>query len=280
MRTLHTADITKRVAQSVVHLNANLAPDLRSALKNAAGSEISPIGKTVFDMIEENLVLAEEKQRPVCQDTGMVVAFVTCGQDVHVEGGSLEEAIHQGVREGYTQGYLRKSVVADPLDRTNTGDNTPAVIHYRIVPGETFEITLTAKGFGSENKSRLKMLMPSDGEAGVIDFVLEAIEQGAPFACAPVIVGVGIGGTFEKSALLAKEALLLPMGYRNENPRYARMEETIIEKSNASGIGPMGMGGLNTVLDVRLRSFPTHIAGLPVAVNMCCYVNRHEKVVF
>ena len=280
MRTLNTDDITRRVAKAVIDMNANLSPDIKSAIDAARDKEGSPIGQTVFDMIEENLALAETKQRPICQDTGMVVAFVTCGQDVHVEGGSLEEAIQQGVSQGYTEGYLRKSIVADPLDRTNTGDNTPAIVYYRIVPGEIFEITLTAKGFGSENKSRLTMLTPSDGEAGVVDFVLDTIERGAPFACAPVIVGVGIGGTFEKSALLAKEALLLPMGYRNENSRYARMESEIIRKGNALGIGPMGMGGRNTVLDVRVKAFPTHIAGLPVAVNMCCYVNRHKKVVF
>ena len=280
MRTIYTDDITKRVARAVIDMNANLAPDIKLALKAASENEVSPIGNTVFDMIEENLDLAERKQRPICQDTGMVVAFVTCGQDAHIDGGSLEDAIQRGIRQGYTEGFLRKSVVADPLDRINTGDNTPAVIYYRIVPGDIFEITLTAKGFGSENKSRQKMLTPSDGEEGVIDFVLETIEGGAPFACAPVIVGVGVGGTFEKSALLAKEALLLPMGYRNENARYARMETEIIRKSNALGIGPMGMGGSNTILDARIKSFPTHIAGLPVAVNMCCYVNRHKKVVF
>ena len=280
MRTIHVADITSRVAKTVIEMNANLSPDIKSAIISASEKEASPIGRDVFDMMEENLALAEKKQRPICQDTGMNVAFVTFGQDVLIDGGSLEESIQQGVRQGYNIGYLRKSIVADPLDRENTGDNTPAVIYYRIVPGEDFEITLTAKGFGSENKSRLKMLTPSDGEAGVIDFVLDTIERGAPFACAPVIVGVGIGGTFEKSAMMAKEALLLPMGYRNDNLRYARMETEIIQKSNALGIGPMGMGGVNTVLDVRIKTFPTHIAGLPVAVNMCCYVNRHKKVVF
>lgn len=280
MKEVETAEITEKIAQACVTMNAHLGDDKLSALKKAAQTEVSPTGCGVLNLINENIDVAGKRERPICQDTGMVVAFVTLGQDVHIVGGGLEDAIQAGVRRGYKDGYLRKSVVSDPLLRVNTNDNTPAVVYYKVVPGDTFEITLMAKGFGSENTSAIKMLKPAEGTQGVIDFVLDTIEKGAPNACAPIVVGVGLGGTFEKAALLAKEALADPIDGHNAKPHLRQLEETLYDKANDLGIGPMGMGGVTTVLGVNIRDYPTHIAGLPAAVNICCYVDRHVTLAF
>lgn len=278
MKIIQTDVIEEKIAKLCIDINAELNPDVLDALRAAEASEISETGQNVLALIHQNIDLARERHRPICQDTGMAIVFVKLGQDVHIEGGSLEDAIQAGVRKGYAEGFLRKSVVADPLLRTNTNDNTPAIIHYRIVEGETLEITVMAKGFGSENTSALKMLKPSDDIEGVKNFVLETIKKGAPNACAPIIVGVGLGGTFEKAALLSKEALAIPLNQQHTKTHLAMLEQEILTRANALGIGPMGMGGLNTVLGVHILDYPTHIAGLPVAVNLCCYVDRHGKV--
>lgn len=280
MKEVDTTEITAQLADLCVTINAELNTDIRKSLTRAENDEVSPTGRDVLSLIHQNIAIAEERHRPICQDTGMAVVFVKIGQEVHITGGSLEEAIQMGVRQGYGRGYLRKSVVSDPLLRKNTEDNTPAVVYYKVVPGDELEITLMAKGFGSENTSAVKMLKPAEGEAGVISFVLDTIKKGAPNACAPVVVGVGIGGTFEKAALLSKEALMDPIDGQNPKPHLKALETLIFKRANDFGIGPMGMGGTTTVLGVNIRDFPTHIAGLPVAVNMCCYVDRHGRVCF
>lgn len=280
MKNVRVEDISKKIAECCIDINSSLSDDMIKCLKKAEQIEKSENGRNILDLIEKNIKLAKKNHRPICQDTGMDVVFVKYGQDVHIEGGSLEDAINEGIRAGYCNGYLRKSVVSDPIIRQNSNDNTPAVIHYQIVPGNQLEITIMPKGFGSENTSALKMLKPSDGIEGVFDFVYETIEKGAPNACAPIIVGVGIGGTFEKAAVLAKKALTIPVGTHNSKSHLAKLEKDLYIKANNSGIGPMGMGGINTVLGVNILDYPTHIAGLPVAVNICCYVNRHGKVVF
>jgi len=269
--------IIDHVAEMCIEANTHLSADMREGLLRARGSEESVNGKEILDTMLCNFEIAKTKNIPICQDTGMVVMFVTFGQDLTIEGGSLEEALQAGVAKGYQEGYLRKSVVADPFIRTNTGNNTPAVIHYQVVPGDRLKIKILPKGFGSENTSALKMLKPSDGMAGVKDFVLKTVETGSPNACAPIVVGVGVGGTMEKAALMAKEALGRPLGEHNRLDHIEALEDYLLEASNALGIGPMGLGGINTVLGVNVEVFPTHIAGLPVAVNISCYVNRHVE---
>ncbi len=263
-----------------IEANHFLAPDMDRAMKDAVQSERSDLGKRILCQLQENLKIAREDMIPVCQDTGMAVIFAEIGQEVHFEGGNLEDAIQEGVRQGYTDGYLRKSVVKDPLIRENTKDNTPAVIYYEIVPGDEVKLTVAPKGFGSENMSRVFMLKPADGIEGVKDAVLTAVKDAGPNACPPMVVGVGIGGTFEKCALLAKKALTRPVNIRSRIPYVKELEEELYEKLNRLGIGPGGLGGSTTVLAVNINTYPTHIAGLPVAVNICCHVNRHaERVI-
>ena len=248
---------------------------MEEALKAAAQSEKAPLGKQILGQLKENLEIAAEEMIPICQDTGMAVLFVEIGQEVHIEGGSLTEALQEGVRRGYTEGFLRKSVVKDPLIRENTKDNTPAVIHYNLVEGDDMKITVAPKGFGSENMSRIFMLKPADGEEGVKEAILTAVKDAGPNACPPMVVGVGIGGTFEKCALLAKKALTRPVNERSHIPYVKAMEEELLARINQTGIGPGGLGGSTTALAVNINTYPTHIAGLPVAVNICCHVNRH-----
>ena len=255
--------------------NYYLSEDMKDVLCQAAEKEESPLGCQILNQLKENLDIAGEKQIPICQDTGMAVVFASVGQDVRIEGGVLSDAINEGVRRGYTEGYLRKSVVKDPFIRENTKDNTPAVIHYDIVPGDTLTLTLAPKGFGSENMSRIFMLKPADGMEGAKEAILSAVKEAGPNACPPVVVGVGIGGTFEKAALMAKQALTRKAGEHSEIPYVKEMEEELLEKINGLGIGPAGLGGTVTALAVNINTYPTHIAGLPVAVNMCCHVNRH-----
>lgn len=275
MRTVNVDKVTEAVREMCINANYFLSPDMRKKLKEAAEQEESPLGKQILCQLQENLQIAGEDQIPICQDTGMAVIFLEIGQEVHFEGGDLTEAVNEGVRRGYTEGYLRKSVVGDPLIRENTKDNTPAVIHYEIVPGDQVKITVAPKGFGSENMSRIFMLKPADGPEGVKEAILSAVREAGPNACPPVIVGVGIGGTFEKSALMAKKALTRPADQRAEIPWIRDMEEELMKKINGLGIGPGGLGGRVTALAVNINTYATHIAGLPVAVNMCCHVNRH-----
>lgn len=275
MRTVLTSEITRQIKQMCIEANYSLSPDMKQALEDAAQSEQSSLGKRILCQLQENLKIAEQETIPICQDTGMAVIFVEIGQDVHLEGKSLEQAIHEGVRQGYTQGYLRKSVVGDPLLRENTKDNTPAVIHYEIVPGDTLRLTVAPKGFGSENMSRVFMLKPADGVEGVKEAVLKAVADAGPNACPPMVVGVGIGGTFEKCALMAKKALLRSIGQHSEIAHVKELEEELLSEINKLGIGPGGLGGVTTALAVNIDTYPTHIAGLPVAVNICCHVNRH-----
>ena len=279
MREVEVSRITQVVRDLCIEANLKLSPDMEEAVRQAAKKESSALGAQILTRLGENLTLAENEDIPICQDTGMAVVFIGLGQDVHLTGGGLTEAVNEGVRRGYTEGYLRKSVVRDPVIRENTGDNTPAVLHVEIVPGEEVRITVAPKGFGSENMSRLFMLKPADGEEGILDAVVGAVRDAGPNACPPVVVGVGIGGTMEKCALLAKEALLVPAGKRAEEAHIARMEKELLARINALDIGPAGLGGDVTALDVHIRSYPTHIAGLPVAVNMCCHVNRHASAV-
>lgn len=276
MREISSDIITQTIAQMCIEANHHLTPDMEKALINAGESEISPLGKQVLSQLRENLKIADEDMIPICQDTGMAVVFVEMGQEVHITGASLSDAINEGVRKGYTEGYLRKSVVGDPLERVNTGDNTPAVIHYDIVPGDSFKLTVAPKGFGSENMSRVFMLKPAEGIEGVKNAVLTAVNDAGPNACPPMVVGVGIGGTFEKAAILAKRALLRPAGEHSEIPYVSDLEKELLEKINKSGIGPGGLGGRMTALAVNVLTYPTHIAGLPVAINICCHVNRHS----
>ncbi|WP_029231485.1 fumarate hydratase [Butyrivibrio sp. VCB2006] len=275
MREINVAEVTKTVRQMCIDVNYELSEDMQAALKKAQNEEESELGKTIFSKLQENLVIAKEDQIPICQDTGMAVFFFKIGQDVHFVGGNLTDAINEGVRQGYTDGYLRKSVVGDPLIRKNTGDNTPAVVHYDIVPGDGVTITCAPKGFGSENMSRVFMLKPADGEEGVKNAIVQSVLDAGPNACPPMVVGVGIGGTFEKCAEMAKEALTRPVGQHSEIDYVKDMEEEVLNRINATGIGPAGLGGKITALAVNINTYATHIAGLPVAVNICCHVNRH-----
>ena len=275
IRTVNTEDIVKNIKEMCIEANHYLSKDMDKALKDATVSEKSELGKKILNQLQENLKIADEEMIPICQDTGMAVIFLEVGQDVHFEGMAIEDAVNEGVRQGYTEGYLRKSVVGDPIIRENTKDNTPAVIHYSIVPGDKVIITMAPKGFGSENMSRVFMLKPADGIEGVKNAILTAVKDAGPNACPPMVVGVGIGGTFEKCALMAKEALTREAGSHSEIPYVKDLEEELLEKINGLGIGPGGLGGTTTAMAVNINTYPTHIAGLPVAVNICCHVNRH-----
>lgn len=281
MKNIQVSEIAKNIKEMCIEVNHCLSSDMKELLYQAAEKEESSLGVQILNQLKENLTIAQEDNIPICQDTGMAVVFLEIGQDVHFEGGNLEEAVNEGVREGYREGYLRKSVVKDPLIRENTKDNTPAVIHYSIVPGEQVKITLAPKGFGSENMSRVFMLKPADGIEGVKEAVLTAVQDAGPNACPPMVVGVGIGGTFEKCALMAKQALARPADEEAKVPYVKELEKELLEKINRLGIGPAGLGGTTTALAVNINTYPTHIAGLPVAVNICCHVNRHiTRVIF
>lgn len=275
MRIINTEEITKNIKEMCIEANHYLSVDMNEALERAASEEKSSLGRQILGQLEDNLKIAAQDRIPICQDTGMAVVFMEIGQDVHVEGGILTDAVNEGVREGYQEGYLRKSVVGDPIIRENTRDNTPAVIHYNVVPGDKIKITVAPKGFGSENMSRIFMLKPADGIEGVKDAVVLAVKDAGPNACPPMVVGVGIGGTFEKCALMAKEALARPVNERSGIPYVCELEKELLDRINQSGIGPGGLGGKTTALAVNINTYPTHIAGLPVAVNICCHVNRH-----
>ena len=275
IRTVNTDDIVKNIKEMCIEANHYLSKDMDKAMKDATASEKSELGKKILNQLQENLKIADEEMIPICQDTGMAVIFLEVGQDVHFEGMAIEEAVNEGVRQGYTEGYLRKSVVGDPIIRENTKDNTPAVIHYSIVPGDKVKITLAPKGFGSENMSRVFMLKPADGIEGVKNAILTAVKDAGPNACPPMVVGVGVGGTFEKCAILAKKALTRPVDEHSDIPYVRELEEEMLEKINKLGIGPGGLGGTTTALAVNVNTYATHIAGLPVAVNICCHVNRH-----
>ena len=278
MRNIQATQVTDVVRRLCIEANCHLTDDLKACITACRACETFPVAQGILDQIIENYQIADTNNVPVCQDTGMACVFVDVGQDVHVEG-SLEDAIHEGVKQGYAEGYLRKSVVRDPLDRVNTGDNTPAMIYYNLVPGDQIKITVAPKGFGSENMSQIKMLKPSDGLQGVKDFVLKVVEEAGPNPCPPIVVGVGIGGTFDKAAYLAKKALLRPVDSHHEEPFYADLEDELLEKINALGIGPQGFGGKTTALKVNIEKMSTHIAGLPVAVNINCHVTRHQSEV-
>lgn len=275
MRTIEVSTVTEQIKEMCIEANHFLTKDMKQAMDGAVQTEKSPLGRQILQQLQENLQIAGEDMIPICQDTGMAVIFMEIGQEVHFTGGSLEEAIHEGVRRGYAEGYLRKSVVKDPLIRENTKDNTPAVIHYEIKPGDQVRITVAPKGFGSENMSRVFMLKPADGIEGVKNAILTAVKDAGPNACPPMVVGVGIGGTFEKCALMAKRALTREAGEHSAILYVKEMEEELLERINRSGIGPGGLGGFTTALAVNIDTYPTHIAGLPVAVNICCHVNRH-----
>lgn len=275
MRTIETEEITRNIREMCIEANHFLSADMKQALSQAAQEEESALGKQILEQLQDNLRIAGEDMIPICQDTGMTVVFLEIGQEVHFAGGDLTSAVNEGVRQGYTEGYLRKSVVKDPLLRENTKDNTPAVIHSEIVPGEQVKITVAPKGFGSENMSRVFMLKPADGIEGVKDAVLTAVKDAGSNACPPMVVGVGIGGTFEKCALMAKHVLTRPLAQRSEIPYVRELEEEMLRRINQTGIGPGGLGGTTTALAVNIETYPTHIAGLPVAVNICCHVNRH-----
>lgn len=275
MRVIQTTEIIKNLKEMCMEANYYLADDMKKALKGAQNQEKNPLGKQILDQLEENLKIAGQEKIPICQDTGMAVVFAKIGQDVHIEGGFIGDAINEGVRQGYVEGYLRKSVVKDPFLRENTKDNTPAIIHYEMVPGDKLELTVAPKGFGSENMSRIFMLKPADGMEGAKEAILEAVKDAGPNACPPFVIGVGIGGTFEKAALMAKKALTRKAGEHSELSHIKEMEEEMLHRINALGIGPAGLGGTVTALAVNINTYPTHIAGLPVAVNMCCHVNRH-----
>ena len=269
MRTIQASEITETIKEMCIEANHFLTRDMADAMRRAAENEKAPLGKQILNQLQDNLAIAGEDMIPICQDTGMTVVFLEVGQDVHIEGGSIGDAVNEGVRRGYVDGFLRKSVVKDPLIRENTRDNTPAVIHYEIVPGESLRITVAPKGFGSENMSRVFMLKPADGIEGVKNAILTAVRDAGPNACPPMVVGVGIGGTFEKCALLAKKALTRAVDERSEIPYVRELEEEMLEKINQTGIGPGGLGGSTTALAVNINTYPTHIAGLPVAVNIC-----------
>ena len=275
MRTIDVAEITRNIKEMCIEANHFLAQDMDEAMKKAVETEQAPLGKQILNQLQDNLKIAGEDMIPICQDTGMAVIFVEIGQDVHFVNGVLEAAINEGVRQGYVDGYLRKSVVKDPLIRENTKDNTPAIIHYEMKPGEEVKITVAPKGFGSENMSRVFMLKPADGIEGVKNAILTAVKDAGPNACPPMVVGVGIGGTFEKCALMAKKALTRPVDTRSDISYVRELEEEMLQTINRTGIGPGGLGGTTTALAVNINTYPTHIAGLPVAVNICCHVNRH-----
>ena len=275
MRTVNVSEITEQIKEMCIEANHYLSEDMKNALSESEKQEKSPLGKQILCQLQENLKIASEDMIPICQDTGMAVIFLEIGQDVHLEGGPLEDAVNEGVRQGYKEGYLRKSVVRDPIERENTKDNTPAVIHYEIVAGDRIRITVAPKGFGSENMSRVFMLKPADGIEGVKEAVLTAVRDAGPNACPPMVVGVGIGGTFEKCALMAKKALTREVGKHSDIPYVKELEEELLTKINQLGIGPGGLGGTTTAFAVNINTYPTHIAGLPVAVNICCHVNRH-----
>ncbi len=279
MRQIHVKQIINTIENLCIEANYYLNADIKSALKNGLVKEASPIGTEIIEKILENAKIASDKQMPICQDTGMAVIFIDIGQNVHIEGGDLTTAINEGVRRGYEKGYLRKSVVRDPLRRVNTEDNTPAIIHYNIIPGEKIKITVAPKGFGSENMSSLKMLKPSDGVDGVINFVVETVKNAGANPCPPMVIGVGIGGTMEKAATLAKKAVIRSIDNRNEDDYYRKLEGKLLEKINNLGIGPQGLGGTTTAIAVNIEVFSTHIAGLPVAVNINCHATRHAEAV-
>ena len=275
IREIPVHQISRNICQMCIEANISLSSDMQKGLARAGKEEISPLGKKVLEQLEENLEIAGQEQIPICQDTGMAVVFLEVGQDVHLIDGDLREAVNEGVRRGYREGYLRKSVVRDPILRENTGDNTPAVLYVKLVPGDQIKITLAPKGFGSENMSRIFMLKPADGLDGVREAILTAVREAGPNACPPMVVGVGIGGTFEKCALMAKEALTRDLDSASEIPWVADLEREMLAKINGLGIGPGGLGGRVTAMGVNINTYPTHIAGLPVAVNICCHVNRH-----
>lgn len=275
VRSVNVELLTDNIKEMCIQANHYLAPDMDKAMKTACAKETKPLAKQILGQLLENLDIAGKDMIPICQDTGMAVVFLKIGQDVHFEGGSVEEAVNEGVRRGYEEGYLRKSVVGDPLLRVNTKDNTPAIIHYELVPGDQVEITVAPKGFGSENMSKIYMLKPADGVEGVKDAIVSAVREAGPNACPPVVVGVGIGGTFEKAAILAKKALTREVGTHSELEHIRELEEELLAKINEIGLGPAGLGGDTTALAVNINKYATHIAGLPVAVNICCHVNRH-----
>ncbi len=277
MRTIHTDEIIKNISQMCIEANLHLSQDIVHAIHAAKEEEKSPLGSQILGQLEENMEIAAAEQIPVCQDTGMAVVFLNAGQDLHIEGIAVEDAVNEGIRRGYTEGFLRKSVVRDPILRENTKDNTPGIIHYRIVPGDRLELIVAPKGFGSENMSRIFMLKPADGIEGVKDAILSAVQLAGPNACPPMVVGAGIGGDFEKCAVMAKEALTRDIGQHSEIPYVRELEIEMLHKINALGIGPGGLGGSVTALGVNINTYPTHIAGLPVAVNICCHVARHVK---
>ncbi len=278
MREIPAARITEVIRQLCIDANCHLPQDVKTRIECCKNQESWALGQEILERIVENYRIADRDNVPVCQDTGVACVFLDIGQEVHIEG-NLEDAVNEGVRQGYADGYLRKSVVADPLDRVNTKDNTPAMIYYNIVPGDKLTVTVAPKGFGSENMSAIKMLRPSDGYEGVKQFILQTVEAAGPNPCPPIVVGVGIGGTFDKAAFLAKKALMRPLDVRSEKPLYAKLEAELLEEINALGIGPQGFGGGTTALAVNIESFPTHIAGLPVAVNINCHVTRHKTEV-
>lgn len=275
VRSVNVELLTENIKEMCIQANHFLTPDMDKAMRAAHERETKPLAKQILGQLLENLDIAGEDMIPICQDTGMAVVFLRVGQDVHFEGGSVEDAVNEGVRQGYQEGYLRKSVVGDPLLRVNTKDNTPAIIHYEIVPGDQVEITVAPKGFGSENMSKICMLKPADGVEGVKEAIVNAVKEAGPNACPPVVVGVGIGGTFEKSAILAKKALTREIGVHSELPHVKELEEELLAKINEIGLGPAGLGGDTTALAVNINTYATHIAGLPVAINICCHVNRH-----
>ena len=275
MRNIHTDLLISNLKEMCIQANLELADDVSSKIVYAAEKEETELGRKILDQLVTNMKIAKDENIPICQDTGMAVVFLEIGQDVHIEGMDLTDAVNEGVRQGYVEGYLRKSVVGDPLIRKNTGDNTPAVIHTSIVPGENIRITVAPKGFGSENMSKVYMLKPADGEEGVKNAIIDAVKAAGPNACPPIVVGVGVGGTFEKCAYMAKKALLRPLGEHSPLPHIKAMEEELLQRINDLGIGPGGLGGKTTALGINIETYPTHIAGLPVAVNICCHVNRH-----
>lgn len=275
MRTIHTDQIIKTIRQMCIDTNLHLSEDVKGAICGAIETEKSPLGCQILKQLEENMDIAAAEDIPICQDTGMAIVFLKIGQDLHIEGMNLEDAVNEGIRQGYVDGYLRKSVVRDPLQRENTKDNTPGIIHYEIVPGDKLTITVAPKGFGSENMSRVFMLKPADGIEGVKEAILTAVKDAGPNACPPMVVGVGVGGDFEKCAIMAKQALTRNINERSEIPYVKELEEEMLEKINQLGIGPGGLGGTTTALAVNINTYPTHIAGLPVAINICCHVDRH-----
>lgn len=280
MKKILYSKITKTVKNMCIEANCNLNHDIKNALHSATSKDTSPVARSILCNLCKNAEIASQKQMPICQDTGMAIFFVTIGQDVHIEGGLLADAIQEGVKAGYGEGYLRKSVVGDPLLRENTGDNTPAIIYYDIVEGDSLTIDFAPKGFGSENMSALKMLKPADGKEGVIDFVLDTVSKAGPNPCPPIVIGIGIGGSMEKAAIMAKQALLRDINSKNSNSFYNELEDLLLVKINKLGIGPQGLGGDTTAIGVNIETFPTHIAGLPVAVNISCHVTRHKRVQF